>query len=202
MKLKRHLLVSPISAAIVAASIVLSAAIVTASALGGDGDSVGKEQPLPTWLSGLPIDTPPAEEMPVLYSPAANESETWKGIADWAREQCTFDGGQPKENPSLMLKTTAGEVRRRLAAKVPDGSSLGSNWRNEDTLYAVAFAGDYPQRPGPAAPGGEFSTDIPPMAHLCVYIGNGATSPADNGSVWSSTQDSAPSTLEALFGGE
>lgn len=202
MKLERRLLMNPLSAVFVAASVVLGAAVVTASTPGGEDDSANREQPAPTWLSGLPIDTPPAEETAVLNSPPPGESEAWKGIADWARQQCTFDGGQPKADPVLILRTTAGEVRRRLAAEVPDGSSLGSNWNNQDILYGVAFAGDFPQRPGPPVPGAEGSADPPPLAHLCVYIGNGATNVADNGSVWLTTQDSVPRTVEALFGGE
>ena len=99
-----------------------------------------------------------------------------------------------------MFKTTAGEVRRRLANSAPDGSSLGSNWHNEDTLYAVAFTGDFPQRAGPPVLGG-LEQPTPATAHLCSYIGNGAPNTNDSGSVWSSTQSTGPTTLEAFFGG-
>jgi hypothetical protein len=54
-----------------------------------------------------------------------------------------------KSEPEAVFKTTAGELRRRNAGRQPAGLTLGSNWKNEDTLFIVILRGVFPHRMGP-----------------------------------------------------
>jgi hypothetical protein len=144
--------------------------------------STNAPEPTGVWLPGLPIDTPPAVASPLFAAPPAAEEKHWAEIAAWAANTCGFDGGQVEGPPEAMFKTTAGELRRRSAEESPGGSTLGSNWQNEDALFVVVYRGDFPVRSGP--PWSDGSTPKPlPDDTTCIYFGNGRVDENENGMV-------------------
>ena len=158
------------------------------------------------WLPGLPIDPPPIEESTVYTSPPPGEEAQWVAIAEWARVSCGFDGGMPAQSPEFMVKTTAGEIRRRVVARDPQNwPPLGSNWSNEEVMYVVSFKGVYPERPGPPAIDEETGVAITPVAESvppegkCTYLGDGLTDPTGKATVGHASKDWPVDELEDLW---
>jgi hypothetical protein len=81
------------------------------------------------------------------------------------------------------------------------GNPLGSNWKNDDTIFVVSFRGTYQARPAPLREGEILHPDRTPLQfNTCVYMGNGRTDQADNMSV-SVSNVKDPTTFEGLWRG-
>ncbi len=162
---------------LVLVALVVGVAILVTSAQGEpEREAV---EPAPTFVPGLPIDTPPAEPGLVLDSPAAEEAGAWLSVADTAYHACTSFGLPNDKTPDAMYRTTAGEVRRRISeAGLGVTGALGSPWGNDDDLYIVGFRGDYNYRPAPPVSNEDTGRLEEPKAikqkpDICVYYGDG-----------------------------
>ncbi len=191
----------PVTLGLLVLAAAIAGSILAASALGGAGTPPlpdAGQVVSPTWLPGLPIDTPPAVQGTVADSAPPGEEKQWTEIAAWARIACGFDGGKVDSDPEAMFKTTAGELRRLNAARQPQGLTLGSNWRNDDTLFIVIFRGIFPHRPGPPRPD-RSSPVVPPPGNACVYYGNGRVDDSDNAMVGHTTLRRPVVSIEDLL---
>jgi hypothetical protein len=191
---------------LVLVAIVFGSTIVIASA--SRDDPVEPALVKPSFEVGLPIDTPPAHESTVLTSPAPGHEDEWAAVVYWAATACGFDGNAPASDPAVVYKTTAGEVRRRVAAEAPEysGVLLGSGWSNDAEMFIVAFRGEFHHRPAPPITDPDTKRDMEDGGGVvanepdtCLYYGNGRPDPSDNGSVGITHFGNKELTIETLF---
>ena len=152
----------------------------------------------PTFIPGLPIDTPSAEESWFYESPPPSQGAKWEAVKAWARAACP--GPATPEEPGLMFHTTGGELRRRIYELTGNRDYLlGSTWRNEDEMWVVVFTGEFDFHKAAPPFEGQAASPIPPDTR-CLYMGNGRTDAEDRASVgsWTPPNDE-PVTFESVF---
>jgi len=193
---------------LIVATLGIGAAVI-ASATGNAGTPIDPTPtpqtvmigPEPTFRPGLPIDTPPSTDSTVYTSPPSGSEARWADVEKWAWDRCGIGGGSPSTTPLMTIQTTAGELRRGVAAERGDGSNiLGSDWRNTDRLFVVVFGGGYSVDPGPPAGMDEPTQNAASLtANACIYIGNGNTDVSDNAQIEVTTFRQAPNTAQDVW---